>query len=103
MSHTDSPSHVRSVRIRLGDRGRLVLPAELRRAAGFQDGDELTVSLEADGMRIVGRRELARSGRGSLAHLKGDRDLIGELLNERRAEAAREELDVQAPAEAPST
>ncbi len=96
MSHTASRSHAGTFHVRLGDRGRVVLPAELRRAAGLSEGDELTVTLEADGLRLVGRRELARAGRGSLAHLGSDRDLVGELLDERRAESASEQASESA-------
>jgi AbrB family looped-hinge helix DNA binding protein len=96
MSHTATSSHAGSFRVRLGERGRLVLPAELRRAAGLSEGDELTLTLEAGGLRLVGRRELARAGRGALAHLGRDRDLVGELLEERRAEAVSEQASASA-------
>ncbi|MGH2691109.1 MAG: AbrB/MazE/SpoVT family DNA-binding domain-containing protein [Actinomycetota bacterium] len=76
--------------VRLGDRGRLVLPAELRRLAGLREGEEL-VAVYRDGvLRLASRRELARAGRGMFAHVGSGRDLIGELLAERRQEARRE-------------
>ena len=76
--------------VRLGDRGRLVLPAELRRALGFSAGDELVARLDGDSVRIVSRRQLARQARG-LLHATGEqRDFVAELLAERRQEVAQE-------------
>ena len=84
MAHTD-----RYV-VRLGDRGRLVLPADLRRRAGLRQGEELIAVYEDGILRLVARRELARAGRGMFAHVAPGRDLIGELLAERRDESRRE-------------
>ena len=85
MSHTGDSSHTYAVRLR--ERGRLVLPAELRRQAGLQTGDELVASLLDGDVRLVGRRELARRARGSLLRAATGRDLVAELLAERRADA----------------
>jgi bifunctional DNA-binding transcriptional regulator/antitoxin component of YhaV-PrlF toxin-antitoxin module len=89
MSHITSPSH-EGYAVRLGDRGRLVLPAELRRALGFLAGDELVARLDGDGVRIVSRRQLARQARGLLRATAKQRDLVAELLAERRQEVAQE-------------
>lgn len=89
MSHILQASH-RSFALRLGDRGRLVLPAEVRRALGFSAGDELVARLDGDGVRIVSRRQLARQARGLLKTSEGQRDLVAELLAERRQEVAQE-------------
>ena len=87
MSHNALSSHT-VYGIRLGDRGRLVLPAELRRALDIGTGDELVAQLDRDSVRIVSRRQLARQARGMLAH--PGRDLVDELLVERATEAAAE-------------
>lgn len=76
--------------VRLGDRGRLVLPVELRRAMGVETGDELVARLEADGVYLVSRRQLARRARGWLLEDHTGRDLVAELLAERRSEADQE-------------
>jgi len=89
MSHITSPSH-EGYAVRLGDRGRLVLPAELRRALGFSAGDELVARLDGDGVRIVSRRQLARQARGLLRATGEQRDLVAELLAERRQEVTQE-------------
>jgi AbrB family looped-hinge helix DNA binding protein len=89
MSHITSSSH-EGYAVRLGDRGRLVLPAELRHALGFSAGDELVARLDGDGVRIVSRRQLARQARGLLRATAKQRDLVAELLAERRQEVAQE-------------
>lgn len=96
MSHDAALSHTSGVVVRLGDRGRLVLPADVRRAAGLQVGDELFVTLEDDGLRLTSRRQAALAGRGMFARLAPGRDLVGELLAERR-DAARRESGRKAP------
>jgi bifunctional DNA-binding transcriptional regulator/antitoxin component of YhaV-PrlF toxin-antitoxin module len=85
-------THPETYTVRLGDRGRLVLPSDLRRRAGLREGQELAL-VYADGIvRLATRRELARSGRGMFAEAAGGRDLVGELIRERREEAVAEAL-----------
>lgn len=52
MSH-ESPSSHTDYAIRPGDRGWLVLPAEVRRALELEPEDELVARLEGDGLRVV--------------------------------------------------
>jgi len=77
--------------VALGDRGRLVLPAALRKSLGLRAGDQLVVELDDHSIRLTPRTLLARQDRGAFAHLAtGGKSLVDELLEERRAEAARE-------------
>ncbi len=80
-------SHIETYVVRLGDRGRLVLPSELRRRAGLREGQELVLTYADGVVRLATRRELARAGRGMFAGLAEGRDLVGELIRERREEA----------------
>jgi len=80
-------SHTARYTVRIGERGRLVLPAELRRRAGFEEGQELVLSYDNGVLRLATREQLARAGRGMFAHAGSDRDLISELIAERRREA----------------
>jgi AbrB family looped-hinge helix DNA binding protein len=83
-------THPETYAVRLGDRGRLVLPSELRRKAGLREGQEL-VLIYADGViRLATRGELARAGRGMFADAAKGRDLVGELIRDRREEARGE-------------
>jgi AbrB family looped-hinge helix DNA binding protein len=83
-------AHADQYRVRLGDRGRLVLPAELRRKAGLREGDELVALFDGGVVHLATRRQLARAGRGMFAEVAPGRDLVRELLTERREEARSE-------------
>ncbi len=84
-------AHAETYTVRLGERGRLVLPAELRRRAGLRQGQELVLIYAGGVVRLATRRELARSGRGMFSHAGRGRDLVSELIRERREEARRED------------
>lgn len=71
----------------MGDRGRLVVPAEVRQRAGFERGTVLVISETEDGLLLMTREQLERRVRASLA----GHDVVGELLAERRAAAAAED------------
>jgi AbrB family looped-hinge helix DNA binding protein len=79
---------------RLDERGRLVLPAALRRRLGMRAGDEFRISEEADGvLRIESRHAAARA----LVGLAGsvEQSVVDELRVERRAQAAAEDRDAE--------
>lgn len=71
----------------MGDRGRLVIPAELRERAGLGEGTPLILLEAPAGLVLLTRAQLQELVRADLAGL----DLVGELLAERRAEAAAED------------
>ncbi len=76
----------------LGERGRIVLPAPLRRRLGLQRGDRLIVTLDAEGgFRAVSAREQAQRLFGFYRDLAPGRSLAEELIAERREEAQREQ------------
>ncbi len=79
---------------RLDERGRLVLPAELRRRLGLRAGDEVRISEQADGvLRVESRRAAARALIGSAG--RSPASVITELSAERRRQAAAEDQDAQ--------
>lgn len=85
---------------RLDSRGRLVLPADLRRRLGLQPGAQVSISEQSDGsLRITSRlsaaRELIRIA-GSLDH-----SVLADLTAEREAQAAAERKDAQRPTPRP--
>ena len=85
MAHADAFS------VQLGDRGRLVLPAEIRRRLNLREGDELVVSLQPDGsLRLTSQRQIVRETRGLYRARAGRRSLADELIADRRAEVKRE-------------
>jgi AbrB family looped-hinge helix DNA binding protein len=73
--------------VTMGDRGRLVIPAALRERAGLAEGTPLVLLETPQGLVLLTRSQLQELVRADLAGL----DLVGELLAERRAEAAAED------------
>ena len=70
--------------------GRVVIPAEIRRALGLKDGDEVLVSLDekTGEVRIATRRQRIRKARALVkARVGNKRSLATELIAERRVEA----------------
>jgi len=76
--------------VQLGERGRLVLPAPLRRELLLQEGSQLVVELEGGVIRMVPAGDVADGARGMLADDDPDRSLVDELLAERQAEAGQD-------------
>ncbi len=74
--------------LHLGARGRLVLPAPIRKRLGLKEGDRLVLTLEPDGtLRLTSLREQVKKLRGLLKDLAPGRSLVDELIRDRRAEA----------------
>jgi AbrB family looped-hinge helix DNA binding protein len=73
--------------VTMGDRGRLVIPAEIRERAGLSEGTALILLETPTGLVLLTRPQLQELVQADLAGL----DLVGELLSERRAEAAAED------------
>ena len=71
--------------------GRVVIPAEYRRALGLRAGDAVVVQLDEGALRILTRAQAIRRAQEIVAkYVSPDRSLVDELIAERRAEAARE-------------
>jgi AbrB family looped-hinge helix DNA binding protein len=76
--------------VKLGERGRLVIPAETRAKLGLKAGDRLVVS-ERDGeLRLLPVAARVRALRGAWSDLAPDRGLVEELIADRRAEGELE-------------
>ena len=82
-----SPRMSGTYQVVMGDRGRLVIPADLRERAGLAEGTALTLLETPTGLVLLTRPQLQGLVRADLAGL----DLVGELLAERRAEAAADD------------
>lgn len=74
----------------IGPRGRIVVPAALRRELGLEQGDVLAARAE-DGLIVLEPRSavLARIRR-QLAVIPADVSVVDELIADRRNEARRE-------------
>jgi AbrB family looped-hinge helix DNA binding protein len=72
----------------VGDRGRIVVPADVRARAGLKAGTPLVMLETPAGLVLLTRAQLRARVRDELSGL----DLVGDLIEERRR-AAREEDD----------
>lgn len=88
MAHTSPTSQHYTVH--LGARGRLVLPAPVRKRLGLREGDRLIVTIDDTRagrvVHLVSAAQAAHQGRGLLREHSGGRRLVDELLQERREE-----------------
>ncbi len=78
--------------VKVGEGGRVVIPAPYRRAMGVADGDHVQLCLERGEVRMVSRATVIRRVQARVADsVEPGRSLVDELIAERRREAAREE------------
>jgi len=81
---------VTQTKTRLGAGGRIVLPAEFRKAMGVEPGDELVVVLEEDGVRLLTPRQAVLRAQALVRrHVPPGASLAKELIRERHKEARR--------------
>lgn len=73
--------------VQVGDKGRVVIPAELRARHQWGTGATLVAIDTELGVLLAGREIVERLVRERLA----GHDLVAELLADRRSEAAREQ------------
>lgn len=72
----------------MGDRGRLVVPAELRERAGLQEGQPVVFIETPHGLLLLTRGQLRDLVREDLQ----GQDLVAALLADRRAAANAEDV-----------
>jgi AbrB family looped-hinge helix DNA binding protein len=78
-------------RARINQQGRIVIPAECRATAGLKPGDELIVETVGEGeIRLRTKKQALREAQRIVARHSAGRDLVAELIAERREEAERE-------------
>lgn len=75
--------------VSVGPKGRVVIPVEMRRQLGIEEGSELVVLLEGEGLVLVPRAAVKRQLRGMFAGVKTS--MAAELVRDRRAAAEAEE------------
>jgi AbrB family looped-hinge helix DNA binding protein len=75
----------------LGESGRIVLPAAIRKELGLEPGVRLTIISEPYGIRIMTRKMALESIRAGIIEKRGSlKGLLDEFIAERHAEATRE-------------
>ena len=86
-AHEDSRSHS----VRLGRNGRIVVPAQVRRRLGIEEGSNLVLTESADGFSVYSHAAQMHRIQDRFAHLRQPGfSIVDELEKERRAEARRE-------------
>jgi AbrB family looped-hinge helix DNA binding protein len=75
----------------LGESGRIVIPAAIRKELGLKAGVRLTVSCDQGEIRILSRKmALASIRAGIIKHRGSLNGILDEFLAEKHEEAARE-------------
>jgi AbrB family looped-hinge helix DNA binding protein len=83
MAHQRFTTHV-------GERGRFVVPAEVRRRLDLDVGDLLVIDVDDDQFVVRKASDVAHGFRGYLQDVGPEHDLAAELIEDRRAEVQRE-------------
>lgn len=79
-----------SVEVSLGRQGRVVIPAALRRSLGLEEGDRLVARQEAGRLVLEKPDQIKQRLRARFAQVPAERNLVDELIAERREESLRE-------------
>ncbi len=74
--------------VAVGPKGRVVIPAAIRRQLHLEEGSELVALVEGQGVLLIPRAAVKHRLRSMFASVKTS--MAGELQAERRAEAERE-------------
>jgi AbrB family looped-hinge helix DNA binding protein len=82
---------MQTVRVRLNESGRVLIPAEVRRELGMKAGDQLVLEVKDREVRLTTLRErIARVQAEVRRYIPAGVSLSEELIAERREEAKRE-------------
>lgn len=80
-----------SIRTKVSEGGRIVIPADFRKALGLDVGDEVVVRLERDAINITTVAAAIHHAQEKVRqYVPEDHSLTEDLIAERRQEASRE-------------
>ena len=83
--------------VKLGDDGRIVIPAPLRHSIGIKPGDTLVVESDGDSLLIRSQDAVLRETQTFFRQFATPgMSVVDELIADRRAEAAQDEAETQA-------
>lgn len=77
--------------IQVGEKGRIVIPAEMRDALGIKAGDSIELSVEDHELRISTRATRIRRAQESIRRYIPEGVMLSEELSAERREAAKHE------------
>ena len=90
----DEPESIRTIKVRIGPDGRIVVPAPFREALGIKEGDTLVASLEDGEIRLLTIPAAVRRAQALVRQFVPQGvSLVDELLSERHREAEGENRD----------
>ena len=78
------------VKVHVGPQGRIVIPAQFRKALDICAGETLIARVEDGRLVLETRERIIKRLRDSFANVPSDVSLVDELIAERREEARRE-------------
>jgi AbrB family looped-hinge helix DNA binding protein len=83
--------HMHSTKTHLGQGGRIVLPADYRKALGLKAGDDVVLVLDQNEVRLIRPDEAIKRAQALVRrYVSKGRPLAEELIADRRQEARRE-------------
>lgn len=92
----DNTQTFEPVRVKVSEKGRIVLPIQFREAVGIKVGDVVNLELVGNELRISTFSSRLEKARARLRRLVPQGvSMVDELIAERRAEAKREEDEAQ--------
>lgn len=75
----------------IAEGGRIVIPADYRRALGLKVGDKVILRMADGEVHILTRRQAIKKAQALVRkHVSDRKSLVRELMRERRGEAANE-------------
>ncbi|MDR3724440.1 MAG: AbrB/MazE/SpoVT family DNA-binding domain-containing protein [Terracidiphilus sp.] len=78
-------------RVQIGEKGRLVIPADFRNALGIQSGDTVILSYQDNQLRVETLRSRIRRAQERVRQLVPEGVSLSEELSAERREAAKYE------------
>jgi len=82
---------VEDIHSTIAEGGRIVIPADYRRALGLKVGDEVILRMADGEVHILTRRQAIKKAQALVRkHVPDRKSLVRELIRERRGEAADE-------------
>jgi AbrB family looped-hinge helix DNA binding protein len=83
-----------SITVKLGQNGRMIIPAEVRHTLGLREGDELLLSIGDKRLVLETEEALLERLYQTVGEPPVDELVSEELLRERREEAKQESADL---------
>lgn len=78
-------------KLKLSQGGRLVIPAEYRKAIGLNIGDDIMLRVEDGEIRLTALQQSIQQAQAAIRrHVDKDRSLVDELIAERKEQSRSE-------------